>query len=125
MTLDRVALVRQGLRLNYLTLVACSLEAVASLTVGGLTGSIALVGFGFDSDIELTSSGAAQWRLRADFDERDRHRVERRTVRIIGWCFLALPLYASYASGRPLIRRERPQRSVVGILMLTEQRLRL
>ena len=99
-------------------MVASSLEAIASLMVGVLTGSVALVGFGFDSVIELASSGAAQWRLRADFDEGRRHRVERHTARIIGWCFVALALYVTWESGRSLVLRERPERSVAGIVIL-------
>lgn len=40
--------------------------------------------------IEVTASGAAQWRLRADLEPVRRARVERSTLRIIGWSFLAL-----------------------------------
>ena len=65
MTTDRSALVRRGLWLNYLTLGYNALEAVVSLAADLVAGSVALLGFGVDSVIELTSSGAAQWRPRA------------------------------------------------------------
>ena len=74
---SRDTLVRQGLRLNYVTIAYNSLEAVVSLIAGLVAGSVALVGFGVDSIIEVTASGAAQWRLRADVDPRRRERVER------------------------------------------------
>lgn len=114
----RASLVRHGLRLNYLTLGYNVLEAVASIVAGLVAGSVALVGFGFDSAIEVTAAGAAQWRLRADLATDRRERVERATVRVIGWCFLTLAAYVLYDSGRTLWLRERPERSVAGIVIL-------
>jgi divalent metal cation (Fe/Co/Zn/Cd) transporter len=69
---ERRAQVRRGLTLNYVTLVYNSLEGVLSLGAGIAAGSIALVGFGADSVIELAASVAALWRLRADLDEERR-----------------------------------------------------
>ncbi|MEP6990358.1 MAG: cation transporter, partial [bacterium] len=56
---ERAALVRRGLTLNYLTLVYNVAEAVAAIIAGVLAGSVALVGFGLDSVIEVTASVAA------------------------------------------------------------------
>jgi divalent metal cation (Fe/Co/Zn/Cd) transporter len=116
---DRRALVRRGLRLNYLTIAYNSLEAITSLVAGILAGSVALVGFGVDSVIEVTASGAAQWRLRAHMDPARRERVERVARHIIGWSFLALAAYVAYDSATSLWFRERPERSVLGIVILT------
>jgi divalent metal cation (Fe/Co/Zn/Cd) transporter len=115
----RDVLVRRGLRLNYLTIAYNSLEAVVSLIAGVFAGSVALVGFGVDSVIEVTASVAAQWRLRADVDPRNRERVERITVGVIGWSFLALAAYVLHDSATTLWLGERPQRSIVGIVILT------
>jgi divalent metal cation (Fe/Co/Zn/Cd) transporter len=115
---ERASLVRRGLRLNYLTIGYNALEAVVSIAAGLVAGSVALVGFGFDSVIELTASGAAQWRLRADLDVARREAVEQVTLRIIGWCFLALAAYVGYESARTLWLRERPDRTIVGIVIL-------
>ena len=95
---DRRALVRHGLWLNYATIGYNALEAIVSLVAGLLAGSVALVGFGVDSVIEVTAAGAAQWRLRADVDHARRERVERVTLRVIGWSFLALAAYVVYDS---------------------------
>lgn len=111
-------LVRRGLYLNYLTIAYNALEAAASVVVGTMAGSIALVGFGADSVIELAASVAAQWRLRADVDARRREDVERRTHRAIGWSFITLGAYIIYESGRTLWYQERPEGSVVGIVVL-------
>lgn len=116
---DRQALVRRGLRLNYLTIGYNALEAVVALIAGALAGSVALVGFGIDSVIEVTASAAAQWRLRTDVDERGRARIERITLRIIGLSFLALAVYVTVDSGQTLWRQERPERSTVGVVILT------
>jgi divalent metal cation (Fe/Co/Zn/Cd) transporter len=40
------------------------------------------------------------------------------THRIVGWSFIALAIYVSYESARTLWLRERPERSVVGIVIL-------
>jgi divalent metal cation (Fe/Co/Zn/Cd) transporter len=116
--LDRAGLVRRGLRLNYVTIAYNTLEAFASIVAGVLAGSVALVGFGFDSVIEVTASGAAQWRLRADWNHEQRERVERASLRIIGATFLALAVYVTYDSARALWLRERPQRTLVGVVIL-------
>jgi divalent metal cation (Fe/Co/Zn/Cd) transporter len=115
---SRPALVRRGLALNYLTIGYNVLEAIVALGAGIVAGSVALVGFGLDSVIEVTASGAAQWRLRADLDAARRERVERTTLRIIGWSFLALAAYVVYDSANALLRREPPERSVVGLVLL-------
>src|ERR671933_2127252 len=115
---DRRALVRRGLLLNWLTIGYNALEALVSLFAGVVAGSVALVGFGVDSVIEVTASGAAQWRLRADLDERRRASVERGTRRVIGWSFLALAAYVAYDSATALWSREQPERSIPGIVIL-------
>ena len=78
---------------------------------------MALVGFGFDSAIEVTASPAAQWRLRVEQDA-VRERGERVTSRIIGITFLALAVYDAYDSLESLWLRERPESSTVGIVIL-------
>jgi len=114
----RAALVRRGLRLNYIGIGYNVLEAFVAVGVGLVAGSVALVGFGFDSVIEVTASGAAQWRLRSDLDPHRRERVERLTARIIGWSFLALAFYVTLDSVNALVHRDAPERSVAGLVLL-------
>jgi divalent metal cation (Fe/Co/Zn/Cd) transporter len=118
LTGDRSALVRRGLLLNYLTIGYNTLEAIVSVGAGLVSGSVALVSFGVDSGIEVTSSLAAHWRLRADIDPERRERVERITHRIIGWSFLALAGYVVWESVMTLSRREAPEASPVGLAVL-------
>jgi divalent metal cation (Fe/Co/Zn/Cd) transporter len=119
LAVERPALVRRGLFLNYLTIAYNVVEAVISVAAGLVAGSVALVGFGVDSAIEVTASGAAQWRLRVDHHERRRIQVERRTRRIIGTCFLVLALYIAIDAASALWQREPPDRSLVGLGILT------
>ena len=118
MTLDRAALVRWGLRLNSITIAYNVLEAIVSLAAGVIAGSAALIGFGIDSVIEVTASGAARWRLNAELDATQRERTERATARIIAWSFLALAAYVTYDGMTSLWFRERPEKSAVGVAML-------
>jgi divalent metal cation (Fe/Co/Zn/Cd) transporter len=113
----RTAAARHGRWLQYVTIAWNSLECLVALTAGFLAGSIALVGFGFDSAIEVTSSLAALWRLRWDADEARREAAEHRTLRIIGGCFLLLAAYVSYDAIRALVERRAPEHSTIGIVL--------
>jgi divalent metal cation (Fe/Co/Zn/Cd) transporter len=118
LAVGRPALVRRGLWLNYLTLGYNAVEAVVSLAAGVVAGSVALVGFGVDSVIEVMASAAAQWRLRADLDPDRRVRVELVTRRAIGVSLLTLALYVGIDSTLTLLAREAPERSLLGCLIL-------
>ena len=104
----RADFVRRGRHLEYFTIGYNSLEGLIALTAGLIAGSIALVGFGFDSLIEVTSGAVLLWRLRADVDEARRERVEAISIRIVGICFVVLAIYVTYDSAMSLIRREAP-----------------
>lgn len=113
----RASLVKRGRRLEYFTIVYNSLEGLIALVAGLMAGSIALVGFGFDSLIEVTSGAALVWRLHLDADESQRERIEKITLRIVGVCFLLLAVYVSYDSIKSLIWREQPHESIPGIIL--------
>lgn len=114
---DRARLVRRGRWLNAVTLAYNSLEGIVALAAGAVSGSIALVGFGVDSVIELAAGLVAMWRLSADLDPGRRERVERLSHRWIGLSFVALAAYVAWESVRSLWSREAPEESVVGIVL--------
>ncbi len=113
--IERSKLVARGRRLEYITITWNTLEGLLAVIAGILAGSVALIGFGFDSLIEVASAGALMWRLHADIDEAQRERVERIALRIVGLCFMVLAVYVIYDAGRSLWYRELPERSVFGI----------
>jgi divalent metal cation (Fe/Co/Zn/Cd) transporter len=92
-------------------------ELASSVVAGLMAGSIALVGFGFDSLIEVASGTALLWRLHIDADESRREHVEAVTLRIVGVLFLLLAAYVSYDSIKSLIWREQPRESIPGIVL--------
>ena len=113
----RAETAKLGERLQYATIAWNSAECIVALAAGMVAGSIALVGFGFDSAIEVTSSVAALWRLRSDRDEAARETAERRTLRVIGLCFLGLATYVACGAARDLLTRQPPDHSVPGIVI--------
>ncbi len=115
--LDRPALVRRSRRLNYATMAYNSLEGILAVTVGLLAGSVALVGFGIDSLIELSAGAAALWRLQADHDPICRERAEYRALRLIGISFLALAAYIGVDAVQALATRAAPEESWIGIII--------
>lgn len=116
-TPNRQALIRRGQRLEYFTIVYNSVEGLVSIVAGLIAGSVSLIGFGLDSLIEVTSGAALLWRLHHDLNRSRREQVERITLRIVGWCFVALALYIAYESGSTLIRHVPPERSIPGIIV--------
>lgn len=114
---ERQHAARRGRILQHLTITWNSAECLVALIAGVMAGSIALVGFGLDSAIEVTSSLAALWRLRRDADEARREVAERRALRVIGTCFLLLTAYVLYEAVRDLLTHAAPERSMVGLAL--------
>lgn len=113
----RAAAVQRGLSLEYFTIAWNLLEAMVALASGAVAGSIALIGFGLDSLIEVSSGGILLWRLRSDHDESRREAVERRALQLVGISFLALAAYVAGDSLVSLVKREMPDRSLIGIAL--------
>lgn len=104
----------RGRRLEYLTLAWNGFEAAVALASGIMAGSVALVGFGLDSVIEMVSAAILLWRLRSD-DAANRERDERRAHLLAGACLLALAAYIAIESVRALWFRTVAERSIPGI----------
>ena len=114
---DREAAVARGLRLEYFTIGWNTLEALIGISSGIIAGSIALVGFGLDSVIEVSSSAALLWRLRSDRDLDHRERAEHRSLRLVGISFLVLTAYIILEAIRTLWRRQAPEASLPGVAL--------
>jgi divalent metal cation (Fe/Co/Zn/Cd) transporter len=115
----RATAVRRGRYLEYFTIGYNSLEGLIAVVAGLVAASTALVGFGFDSLIEVTSGSVLLWRLQADIDGERRERVEAISLRIVGACFVVLSIYVTYDSVKSLVRHEAPEESLVGIALST------
>jgi divalent metal cation (Fe/Co/Zn/Cd) transporter len=111
---SRAASVRRGRLLEYLTIGWNLLEGVVAVGAGLAAGSVALVGFGFDSFVESLSGGALVWRLRSDEDSERREQI---ALKLVGASFLILAAYVAFNAGKSLIAREPPESSYVGIAL--------
>jgi hypothetical protein len=69
---NRTEHVARGVWLEWFTVGYNSLEGLVALIAGFLAGSVALVGFGLDSVIEVTSGAALLWRLGSDAKQSQR-----------------------------------------------------
>jgi divalent metal cation (Fe/Co/Zn/Cd) transporter len=113
----RADFVSRGRRLTFATLGYNAIEAAVSIVAGISAGSVALIGFGADSVIEMTAGAASLWRLGRDAEPGRREHAERVSRRIIGVCFLLLAAYVLWESAAALVARERPEASLVGIAL--------
>ena len=93
------------------------LEGAIGVIAGLVAGSISLVGFGFDSLIEITSGVTLLWRMSVDMDVNRRERNEQFALRVVGLCFLLLAASIAYQASRDLVHRQVPERSVPGIVL--------
>jgi divalent metal cation (Fe/Co/Zn/Cd) transporter len=115
--MERTVVVRRGRRLEYFTVAWNALEGFVAVIAGALAGSISLVGFGIDSFIEVTSGAALLWRMSVDANALRRERNERRALKIVGACFLALAAYITYESAMDLGSKNAAEHSIPGIVL--------
>ena len=113
----RAAHVNRGRRLEVLTIAWNCLEAAIAIFAGLIAGSIALVGFGLDSVIEVASGVALLWRLSLDADVHRRERIEQTTLKVVGVTFIVLAAYVTFESVSSLWSREAPSASTTGIVL--------
>ena len=111
---ERAPLVARGRRLEYFTIIWNCLECLVAIGSGLVAGSIALVGFGFDSLIESSSGGVLLWRLR---DGEKGEARERLALEFVGISFLLLAAYVAFDAVKSLVEREPTKASYVGIAL--------
>jgi Predicted Co/Zn/Cd cation transporters len=103
---------RRGLRLEYVTVAWNVVEAAVAVAAGVVAGSIALVGFGLDSLIEVFAAVVVIWEFTGVGEER-----ERRALRLIALSFFALAAYVVVEAGRDLLIGAEAEESPVGIAL--------
>ncbi|WP_319437436.1 cation transporter [Mycobacterium sp. RTGN5] len=87
------------------------IEAAVALTEGARVSSAALIGFGLDSLIEVSSAAAIAWQFAA----KDPETRERTALRIVAFSFFALAIYVAIDSVLALIGLQEPGHSPIGI----------
>jgi divalent metal cation (Fe/Co/Zn/Cd) transporter len=88
-------------------------EAVVAITAGAMASSTALIGFGLDSVVEVSSAAAVAWQ----FSARDHEARERTALRIIAVSFYVLAAYVTVESLRALFGVAEAEHSGVGLVL--------
>jgi len=86
-------------------------EAVVAVTAGLVAGSVALVGFGLDSVVEVSSGLIIIWQFRHKMPETR----EQQALRLMAFSFFALAVYVTFESVRGLLGGADPEPSPVGM----------
>lgn len=107
----RAVLLRRGFLLEYVTL-AWNVVGIVVLTIAA-TGarSVALVGFGLDSLIEIGASTVVIWELSGSGERR-----QQRALRLIGAAFASLAVYLAVQSTAVLVTFHHANPSPLGIV---------
>lgn len=113
---DKAALRRRALLLEYGTMGWNAGEAVLTIALGSVAGSLALIGFGTVSVVELFASGVVVWHVRSD--EADQQARVRTALRLIAAAFLVLAIALILAAGNDLASGRRAGESPWGIAYL-------
>lgn len=108
---DRHRLGRRAQLLAAVSVTYNAVEAVIAVTAGLVAGSVALVGFGLDSVVEVSSGLIILWQFRHSMPESR----ERKALRLIAISFFALATYITVESVRALLGDAEPNPSPVGI----------
>ena len=112
----REALARRIRLLVAATITYNVIEAVVALTAGTIASSTALIGFGLDSVIEVSSATAVAWQFSAR-EHATREAREKTTLRIIALSFFALAAYVAFGAVRALTGSGEADRSIPGIVI--------
>jgi divalent metal cation (Fe/Co/Zn/Cd) transporter len=110
------ALRRRVLLLEYATMVWNAGEAVLTIALGTVAGSLALIGFGTVSVVELFASGVVVWHVRSD--EAKLAGRTRLALRLISLAFVVLAIALVVAAGNDLLSGRRAEESPWGIAYL-------
>ncbi len=103
---------RQAFILEYVTVGWNVFEGAAAIVLGLTAGSVALVGFGLDSIVEVFASLVVVWELR----ERMGGRVQL-ALRLIGSAYLVVASYIFWQAIQSLTTRNHPSASPAGIVL--------
>jgi cation diffusion facilitator family transporter len=116
----REELHRRAVLLEWFTVAWNVVEAVVAIGVGVVVGSVALIGFGVDSGIEVISAVVLLWRLyragpQASAEERGA--AETRALYLVAATFFLLGAYVLYEAIGALLSGEGPEASTVALVL--------
>lgn len=113
----REAAVRRARWLNAATIGWNGIEGVIAVTAGVIAGSVSLVGFGFDSAIEVSAALILTWRLRQEKRDGCTQEADSLATKLIAASFGVLAVYVAVEATRDLAGRAEPEVSVPGVVL--------
>ena len=115
---DTKKLQLRGIRLEQFTITYNVIEGVIAVTAGFIATFVSLIGFGFDSGIEVFAAVLVLSRLRAQFySDKFNEDKERKALKLIGITFFLLAAYVTFTSIRNLLADTVSEVSVIGIAL--------
>jgi divalent metal cation (Fe/Co/Zn/Cd) transporter len=97
-----------------------TIAGATALIAGLVAGSVALIGFGADSIVDGLASAVLVWRFSAERSGASHADVvERRAARLVGAILVVIGLYLTVAAVFALANHSHPQRTVVGVALMT------
>ena len=106
-------LLRKALFFEYLTIVWNVLEGIVCITIGVLSGSIALIAYGLESGIEVFASSIVVWDLKGAKKER-----EKFALMLIGSAYFLASIYIAVEAMTSLSAHKHPETSFPGIIFI-------
>lgn len=94
-----------------------ALEGLVSMGFGISEGSIALLGFGVDSWVEVGSAAVVYWKLTSTGCANTVRERERRATRWIGWLFLLLAIGTGTGAVLQLVSGQHPGSTLPGVVI--------
>lgn len=111
---DRRAVLQRRVRLLVAATISYNVvEGILAITAGRIAGSTALIGFGLDSAIEVSSASIVAWQFAAT----DPEQRERVALRVIAYAFFALAAYVGLESIRALLGSAHADTTTVGVVL--------
>ncbi len=114
---EKAALIKKALLINWVLIVYNVIEAIASVSFGLRAESIALVGFGLDSVIEVFSAAILVWRLSHKGSLEEEGKKEKKALWFVGVTFFLLAAYVGYESILKLWEGDKPYESLPGVII--------
>ena len=109
--MDRKQFLKYGLFLAYFIVVWDVIEGGVAITAGVLANSIALIGFGIDSGIEVFAAAVTAWHLRGNAQKGNKI-----PLRLIAISFFVLAAYVGFRSITDILTQSKAEPSMIGIV---------
>jgi divalent metal cation (Fe/Co/Zn/Cd) transporter len=104
---------RKILLLEYFTIAWNIVEGIVSITIGIVSGSVSLLAFGLESNIEVFSSVVTVWELKGVGNKR-----RRSALKMISWALIAVAIFITLDAVRSFFEGHRPTPTVAGMAFM-------